>query len=501
MVKRMARQSISEAPRVIRHSQVTALVGDQKGDEGKAKIVQTLLPFVEYDERCNAGGNRGGTAIYRGEKFVFHLIPAGILDPEVTPVITEGVEINPGIIDELKALEKRGIDTRKLKISHNARVVLPYDIMMDALGERGRRVGTTKQGMGFAHASDTMGLDVRVQDLLNPPQLRRRINEYLELWMPILEQLPKPELAQLLAELHGGRYSGLDREPVIAAYTELGKQLASFVTNTRDLNALAIRRGERILLEGGNGLFLSKQYGTRGAKTSCETSYIGCAQGAGIDPKLVKSVGLAKAFYMTRVGGGPLVTEFGGTRSEKWCSEKGPDGRALHTRESEKKEYGHLSVNEPDPFHKGIAIRLAGDEYGATTGRPRRTGRLDLPMLQQAVRINGPNLVLTLVDVLDKARSIELCTGYTYEGEPVNHEGRMLQPGDQIEFTEQSEVLRHVHPVYETFPGWHSPTGSIRRYGDLPRQMRTLVRKVEEHTGGHVIGISNGPAPEQMIWR
>jgi adenylosuccinate synthase len=286
-----------------------------------------------------------------------------------------------------------------------------------------------------------------------------------------------------------------DIDAIVRRYMEYGKRLGRFIADVDNLVRDARREGKRVLLEGAQGHMLSIDYGSYPYVTSSDCSIPGLAKGSGLSERDVDFVlGVVKAPYMTRVGGGPFPTELGGEKSEEWCSS--------HTREDEEKEYGDASVNDLDEFRQGIAMRRVGGEYGATTGRPRRTGWLDLPLLRYAVQVNGTNVALTKLQVLDGADRIKICCSYRYDGNDYQFGNRTLTRGDRFDVAiPDAGVLRNCVPVYREFSGWKTPTADIKDYDALPRKLRDIVEFIEQSAGVRARILSMGPDREQTILR
>jgi adenylosuccinate synthase len=389
----------------------TVIVGAQWGDEGKGKIVDLLAQSSDVVCRYQGGPNAGHTIVREGETFKLHHVPSGILYGEKICVVGAGCVIDPGLLArELDELEARGISTEGLRISGNAHVIMPWHVAIDSASERrlGRlQIGTTKRGIGPAYADKAARLGIRVQDILDPKILRQKFETALAEKNRFLDEPLEPgDLA--------------DRTEACAA------RLRPYVADTSLLVDQALRRGERVLLEGAQGTLLDLDHGTYPFVTSSNPIAGAAATGIGIGPTRIDSVvGVAKA-YVTRVGEGPFPTEI-----------EGPDQ---------------------------ARVRELGEEYGTTTGRERRCGWLDLVALRFAVRVNGmTSLALTKLDVLSEFSEIPVCTRY-----------RLPDGTETVEFPAHQSDFHHARPIYETLPGWREPLDD-----GLPAAARRYVEFVE----------------------
>jgi adenylosuccinate synthase len=389
----------------------TVIVGAQWGDEGKGKIVDLLAQSSDVVCRYQGGPNAGHTIVRDGETFKLHHVPSGILYGGKVCVVGAGCVVDPGlIVAELDGLEARGVSTDGLRISGNAHLIMPWHVALDSASERrlGKlQIGTTKRGIGPAYADKAARLGIRVQDILDAKILRQKIETALVEKNKLLESpLEGAELAD-----------GMEEHAV---------RLRPYVADTSLLVDRALRRGERVLLEGAQGTLLDLDHGTYPFVTSSNPTAGAAATGIGIGPTRIDSViGVAKA-YVTRVGEGPFPTEI-----------EGPDE---------------------------ARVRELGEEYGTTTGRERRCGWLDLVALRFAARVNGlTSLALTKLDVLSEFGEIPVCVRY-----------RLPDGSETDEFPAHQSDFHHATPVYETLPGWREPLGDV-----LPEAARAYVEFVE----------------------
>jgi adenylosuccinate synthase len=416
------------------------VVGAQWGDEGKGKIVDALTEDADVVARYQGGPNAGHSVIHRGETLVLHLVPSGILHPATRCYIGNGVVVDPhSLRAEVETLESRGVDVRpRLGVSGGAHLILPYHRAVESVAERGpAAIGTTGRGIGFAYRDKAARVGLRVDDLFDLEALAATAGRRLE---GLRREFPDAELADL-----SGAALARDLAPIAEWLRPMVRDVSS------ELFA-ALRRGDRVLLEGAQGTLLDLDHGTYPYVTSSAASAAGGPLGVGLGPRTVdRVIGVTKA-YTTRVGHGPFPTEM-------------PEGEAARLRE-------------------------AGEEYGATTGRPRRCGWLDLPALRYAVRVNGlDDLVVTKLDVLDGFDEIRVAVGYDLDGVPLDG------------FPADARRLERCRPVWRTFPGWKAPTVSVRRWEDLPARARAYLEWIEREVGIPITRVSVGAARDAEIRR
>ena len=417
------------------------LIGAQWGDEGKGKATDLLGGRVQWVVRYQGGNNAGHTVVLpSGENFALHLIPSGVLTPGVTNVIGNGVVVDPGVLlDELKGLERRGVDTSRLLISADAHLLLPYHVAIDKVTERymgNKKIGTTGRGIGPCYQDKIARQGIRVADVLDPGQLARKVEAALEL------------KNQILVKIYNRK--ALDPEQVVESLLAQAAGFQHRIADTRLLLNAALEAGETVLLEGSQGTLLDVDHGTYPYVTSSNTVAAQAATGTGLGPGAVDYVlGICKA-YTTRVGQGPFPTEL------------------------------HDEIGEE--------IGRRGKEFGVNTGRKRRCGWFDAALVRQTVRTCGINgLALTKLDILDGFDSIKVCTGYVLDGKEIDH----LPAGEGA----QARVV----PVYETIEGWKEPTAHARSWADLPAQAIKYVRRVEELVGCPIALLSTSPEREDTI--
>jgi adenylosuccinate synthase len=416
------------------------VVGAQWGDEGKGKVVDLLTHHAEVVVRFQGGNNAGHTLVVEGEKTVLHLIPSGILHEGKVCVIGNGVVIDPAVlVREIEALKKKGLlqNDAQLLISANAHVIFPWHKLLDSMREKARSggaIGTTGRGIGPAYEDKVARRGIRVRDLLDVERLNGRVSERLPTALEELHELARK--AKVLTP-------ALETQQIVAEYAGLGERLAPHVTDVSLYLFERIKKGARILFEGAQGTLLDVDHGTYPYVTSSNCAAGFAAVGSGLGPTCIdKVMGITKA-YTTRVGGGPFPTELTDELGER--------------------------------------LRRVGDEFGATTGRPRRCGWLDAVVLRYAARVNGLwGLALTKLDVLSGLDELKICTGYELDGNQVTE-----LPGDH-------EALGRVRPIYETLPGWKEKLSSARQVSDLPLNAQNYIRRVEALCGVPVVCVSVG---------
>ncbi|MDO8593230.1 MAG: adenylosuccinate synthetase [bacterium] len=492
--------------------QVLVVGGQQFGDEGKGKYADVFAQQADVIARCQGGANSGHTINANGKTLVTHLVPSGILYDQhgKINILGSGMAIDPRVlILELEALEKEGISFNHLIISLNAKLTLPQHIALDKIADELKkgdpakgRIGTTGRGIGPTYTGHYARDGLRVNDMLNPDILKKRLALNLEDKIALLETYD-PELVKKVMH-HKDLSNGIYYDPknifnfdvIIEQYRGYGQRLKQFIRDTDAFVRKAKQDGKRLLLEGAQAYLLDIDMGTYPYVTSSNCSPSGIARGAGLDEKDIDLfLGVVKFPYMTRVGEGPFPTEFGGSKSAEWC---GKDGI---TKEKEKLIYGEVSINDADGFNKGVAVRSAGNEYGATTGRPRRTGWLDLPLLRYAIEHNGPNVILTKIDVFDRCEEIKICVAYRYEGPHYNLGDIFLAHGTVLlTAVPEAEVLKYCQPIYESFPGWLCDTSQIRSFNNLPRLLKNIIGRVVKLSGMNPKIISVGADREQTIF-
>lgn len=489
-----------------RSNQIMAVNCLQFGDTGKGKFVDIFANWADIIVRCTGGDNAGHTIICNGQARIFHLIPSGIihdLQGKIN-VIGSGTVIYPKtLLDEIRLLQSEGIPCEHLKISLSAKIIMPYHILIDCLSESRAgqaKIGTTSKGIGPCYADFTARRGISMNDLLNPSIFKEKLSKVSGYINHLLNTHDREQIKAVLENEHleKGAYSTPEGALSFAAirdkYLAYGELLAPYVSNTDEFLQDSVG-WSNILLEGAQGYLLSVDYGTYPYVTSSDCSVQGLTKGAGLEMETVElPFGIIKGLYMTRVGNGPFPTEMGGKKSEQWC--------AGSTKEYEQIFYPDGDINDPDEFIQGIAIRRLGGEYGATTGRPRRVGWLDLPLLRHALRSGANQIIMTKLDVLTGLKTIKVCHSYQYQGPDYIYGDKVIAKGDIVSMAiVDPNFLYACQPVYAEFPGWEEDISKIRKYADLPDNLKNILKYVfEEVSSAHLGIISVGPAPEETIF-
>ncbi len=419
------------------------ILGAQWGDEGKGKIVDLFSEQYDVIVRYQGGANAGHTVIVGKDKYVMHLLPSGVLHKNKMNIIGHGVVLDmESLVGEIEGLQKRGISIspRNLLISENASIVLPYHKLIDKAKEEkkkgGKKIGTTGRGIGPAYTDKYVRIGVRLRDMFNNETLLAKIEENLE------------EKNFLLKNFYGQKE--LAAAQVAKEAKKFAKKLKPYMANTLSVLNNLLKKGKKVLFEGAQGALLDIDFGTYPYVTSSNPTIGGVMTGSGVSHRLIKKVwGITKA-YQTRVGNGPFPTE----------------------------------LDE----ELGSKIREAGGEYGATTGRARRCGWLDLVALKYVCELNGlSDILLTKIDVLSILKDIKVCTHYIYKG-------RKTQ-----DFVSDGEELYTVKPVYKSLKGWGSDLTKARKYSDLPKAAKAYIKFIEDYTGVKVSMVSVGPERDQIL--
>jgi adenylosuccinate synthase len=419
----------------------TVVVGTQWGDEGKGKLTDLLAAEMDYVVRYQGGHNAGHRIVVNGEAFALQLVPSGVLYERTTPVLGNGVVIDPAVLlDEIDALEARGVDTSRLVVSGNAHLIMPYHQELDRVTERflGKNaLGTTKRGIGPAYADKAARVGLRVQDLMDPKIFRQKLDVVIK------------EKNAVLAKVYNRLPSSAD--DIARNYLEqYAPRIIPMVADTVGMLHDALARGDQVLLEGAQATFLDLDHGTYPFVTSSNPVAGGACTGSGLGPRDIdRVVGIAKA-YVTRVGAGPFPTE-------------------------QVNDVGELMVER-------------GHEFGTNTGRRRRCGWFDAVMLRQAVRLNSlTEVALTKLDVLDTFETVKVCVAYEADGVRYDH------------LPYHQSTLHRVTPVYEELPGWLTDLSQVTSPEAMPRAARDYVALLTEQIGVPVRMVGVGPEREQFV--
>ncbi|MBA3788870.1 adenylosuccinate synthetase [Patescibacteria group bacterium] len=499
--------SVAEQLRLPKEPSTIAIIDVQWGDTGKGKFVDVLSEWADIIARGTGGANAGHTICIGNRTHVFHLIPSGILrdSDDKMNIIGTGVALDLHILcEEFDLLELNGLSFDHLRISRDAHVVLPQHLLFDRLKEAslgGKKIGTTGRGIGPLYGDRVARTGLTMLDLLNPATFRTKLRRNLDEKAYFIRCVD-PEMAKAVMgheHLEKGRFyhpeTIFDQDAIIKRYLQYASRIRDMVCDTDTL--LRQQVGKRnILLEGAQGVLLSVDHGIHPHVTSSDCSLAGLVKGVGLREKDVDRVfSIVKAPYMTRVGEGVFPTELGGERSEEWCSVSG------QSADKEREAFPAASVNSDDPFEQGIGVRQAGNEYGATTRRPRRTGWLDLPLLRYALQFAGQELILTKVDVLDTCERILICNAHLYRGPIYDMGDYVLHPEDLlVKAIPNSEILRHVSPCYQDFPGWQRDISGARTRADLPLELLDIVSFIEKQTKTAVVAVSVGRERDQTVY-
>lgn len=420
-----------------------AVVGAQWGDEGKGKLIDFLCKDMDVIARYQGGNNAGHTVVVGDEEYVFHLLPSAILHQKKVCVIGNGVVIDPkALLIELDNLKKRDIHAtpQQLRISAYAHVVMPYHRILDGLREskRKNKIGTTGRGIGPCYADKVARCGIRVIDLLNPRILKAKLEDNLK------------EKNEIFKKVYGHSHFPFPR--VYREYIEYGKRMAPYVCDTALFLNRAMDNKKSVLFEGAQGTFLDIDFGTYPFVTSSNSIVGGVCAGCGVPPtKIDKAIAAVKA-YTTRVGEGPFPTEFSTKLEEE--------------------------------------IRTKGNEFGATTGRPRRCGWFDSVLVRYSIVVNGVSeLAIMKLDVLDDLKEIKICVAYRYKRKIYR------------DFPSDFEVLCKAQPIYETVKGWQSSTRGVSRYGKLPLNARRYIERLERMLKVRIKYVSTGSKRDDMVVR
>jgi adenylosuccinate synthase len=478
----------------------------QWGDTGKGKFVDIFAEWADIIVRGTGGDNAGHTVVFNGQELVTHLVPSGILRKGKTNIIGNGTVVYPkALVEEIIKLEEKGIDCHNLKLAHNAKIILPTEILLDRLKEVSAgsgKIGSTGKGIGPTY-TDFVGREgLIVNDLLNPTFFREKFKRHLKYKLAILKTYDSELIKTILDHEHleSGFYfdseNYLNFEAVCEKYLAYGEKLKSYICDTDSF--VRSNLGERkILLEGAQGDMLSIDHGSYPFVTSSDCTVAGLAKGAGLrESDIDLSLGIIKGFYMTRVGAGPFPTELGGEQSDSWCN-----GGKINKAMEKALYHSTPKIDGGDEFLEGVVLRIAGNEYGATTGRPRRTGWLDLPLLRYTLGFNSPDLILTKLDVLNDCDVIKVCNHYKYTGENCVYAGQKILSGKYLETAvPQSEIMKFCKPIYVKFPGWKCDLKDCRDYGDLPEELKHILEFITKETKARPRIISVGADREETIF-
>ena len=418
------------------------LLGAQWGDEGKGKVTDYLAERASMVVRYQGGNNAGHTVVVGDEEFKLRLIPSGILYPDTTCVIGNGVVIDPRVLlKELAYLQEKGVDTSNLRISERAHVIMPYHVLIDTLDEEAKgdkKIGTTKNGIGPCYMDKSARIGIRIADLMDREEFAERLQNVLAI------------KNNLLVKLYGAE--PMEFEPLYEEYCGYADQLRQYVTDTSLLIDNTLKEGKNVVFEGAQGTLLDLDHGTYPYVTSSNPIASSACVGAGVGPiNITQVLGIVKA-YTTRVGEGPFPTELSD--------------------------------------ETGQALQAKGHEFGTVTGRARRCGWIDMVMLRYAIRLSGITAIaLMKLDVLDELETIKICTHYEMDGQRVDA------------FPTSLKKLGQCQPVYEELPGWQCDTSKATTFAELPATAQKYINRIEELTGVKVKIVAVGPKRSETIIR
>ena len=473
---------------LLRGVQTIAIICNQWGDSGKGKFSDYFARWANVTARGTGGNNAGHTVMVNGKEKIFHLIPAGILYDSLgkVTILGNGMVIDiSALCQEIDELNAEGIPCNNLIVSKDGSVIMPYNVNRDKARDQSQEaggIGSTGRGIGPCYADKVSRRGVLIEDLFDRTKLARKIEK-------IKRDKIYPE-------------QEINTDEIIDALMPFAERIQPFVRDTVSEMHRFMRQGKRILLEGAQGLLLSIEHGTYPFVTSSDCSLNGTASGVGLSAKMIDlPLGIVKFPFMTRVGGGPFPTELSGRKSEDYCAKKELtkvdeliqyciphqliEGKVIYD-EADLKIL--KMINSDDKFIKGVGIRLAAGEYGATTGRPRRIGWTDAVAARYAVGINGPLMILTKPDSISGIDLFKLCYGY--------------RNGDVTTevFSRNERSLREVEPVFKTYDGYGDIRG-VKNYNELPDSLQQAIKDFEIFTGGRAVIVSTGNNRDDTILR
>ena len=485
--------------------QIIGISGAAWGDEGKGKFTDVFANEADIIARAQGGCNAGHTVIVGDLKLKLHQVPSGIIYPDKLNVIGNGVVLDPRVLveNEIKNLTAQGINTDNLRISGDSHIIMPWHRIIDRAREwrlAKNKIGTTARGIGPAYADKANRCGIRMNDLYDKKVLTEKIKliasdkeallfgawklpeETFEEWMNLPDQLDGLWLAN-------GKFNV---NAIADSYSKWAEKLQSYVTDTKELINKAIKNNKKILLEGAQGLLLDIDHGTYPFVTSSNCSAGGFATGLGIAPQSIDNIYNILSAYTTRVGAGPFPTELG---TEEEISKENGNNKMSFEQSAE------LAKTTQDDYTVGKVIRHIAGEFGTTTGRPRRTGWFDAVACSLAAKINGRDVIITKLDVLDVMPKIKICTAYKYTGPETCYNGKPVKKGDEfIVFPTDARILKYCKAAkFKEFEGWNSDITSVTSFDELPELTKNYLAGIEESTGCKIKFVSVGPKRSQTI--
>ncbi len=487
------------------HDQIIGISGASWGDEGKGKFTDVFASEANIIARAQGGCNAGHTVIVGDIKLKLHQVPSGIIYPDKLNVIGNGVVLDPRVLveNELKNLADKGINTDNLRISGDSHVIMPWHRIIDRAREwrlAKNKIGTTARGIGPAYADKANRCGIRLNDLYDKKVLSEKIeliasekeNLLFGAWK--LPEKTFSEWMNLPDQFNGlwldnGKF---DVQEIANSYSKWAAILHDYVTDIKELLNNAIKNNKKILLEGAQGLLLDIDHGTYPFVTSSNCSAGGFATGLGITPQSIDRIYNIMSAYATRVGAGPFPTELG--TQEEISNESGDNKMSF-------KQSAELAKSTNDDYTIGKVIRHIAGEFGTTTGRPRRTGWFDAVASSLAAKINGPDVIITKLDVLDVMPKIKICTAYKYTGPSTWYNGKNVENGDKFTvFPTDARILKCCSPAeFKEFEGWNSNITSVKNYDELPDLTKKYLKGIEQSTGCKIKFVSVGPKRSQTL--
>ena len=487
--------------------QVIGVCGAAWGDEGKGKFTDEFAGSSDIVVRAQGGCNAGHTVVFDGKKLKLSNVPSGIANPGTVNIIGNGMVLDPQVLieREMKDLAKVGINCENLLISGDVNLIMPWHRILDraqevALGKN--KIGTTARGIGPAYMDKIARSGIRLNDLEDPAFFAEKVKKHCEQkekyvfsvcgatkeqfkeWM----QLPDQRGGEWLTP--DGRF---DAEAIIKSYLEWGKILLPRCVDVRVYLREAYKAGKKILLEGAQGLLLDIDHGTFPFVTSSNCCAGGFLTGTGLPPHCIGRIYSVMSAYMTRVGAGPFPTELG---TEEEISVESADKRMSY------EECKELAKTANDDYTFGKILRHIAGEFGTVTGRPRRTGWFDAVACRLAVTVNGPDIILSKLDILDVMPKLRICTAYRYAGPSTRFNGKALNTGDELtEFPTDARILKHCVPArYAEFKGWQEDITNCTCYEDLPELTKAYLKGLEKETGCVIRKVSVGASREKTFF-
>ncbi|MGM0607431.1 MAG: adenylosuccinate synthase [Candidatus Muiribacteriota bacterium] len=481
--------------------QVIGICGSAWGDEGKGKFTDFFARHADIIIRAQGGNNAGHTVKADGKTLKLHIVPSGIIYSDKINIIGNGVVIDifSLVHDEIEVLSKNNISCENLKISAHSHLIFPYHKLLD-FAMSYSRIGTTGRGIGPCYADKVYRRGIKTGEIFNKDEVKNRISEEVNFYNQFLKIFDNlDEVIELFLEKNPFFKSifnydnTLNGDEIFSLISEYSKKVKKYICNHREIIHPAVKQGKKILLEGAQGLLLDIDHGTYPFVTSSNASAGGLSTGTGISPENIDRIFSVSGAYLTRVGNGPFPSELG-----TYSQIKKENGNQRLTPEESK----ILMKSSKSNYETGKSIRHTAGEFGTTTGRPRRVGWLDIPILKYCGEINGTDFIITKFDVLDYMPEIKLVKNYKYTGKDnIFLDGQNVMKGDIIKSLPANiDILENIEPAeYITVEGWMCSTEGIKTYDNLPDKAKLFIKKIEESSNINVRILSVGPRREQTI--